>query len=254
MEPKPGDVIIVLFSCGAPSAVAAKRTIERYGDICTVRVVNNFILEEDTDNRRFLTDIELWIGQKIEPSINPKYPNCSAVEVWDDRQYMSGINGAPCTLELKKNARYYFESQNRVDWIVLGYTAEEKKRHEQFIFTERETAIPVLIQDEITRDQCFEIIDTAGIALPLPYLLGFPNANCIGCVKATSPTYWNHVRKHYPHVFAERAVQSRRIGCKLVRYKGKRIFLDELPPDAAGRPLKSMKMPECGLFCEEKPF
>jgi hypothetical protein len=28
---------------------------------------------------------------------------------------------------------------------------------------------------------------------------------------------------------------------------------DELPPDAKGRPMKSLKMPECGLFCEEGP-
>lgn len=48
-----GDVIAVWFSCGAASAVAAKRTIERYGSIATIRVVNNPVEEEDADNRRF---------------------------------------------------------------------------------------------------------------------------------------------------------------------------------------------------------
>ena len=37
-------------------------------------------------------------------------------------------------------------------------------------------------------------------------------------------------------------------GLRLVRYKGKRIFLDELPPDAKGRPMKTMQT-ECGIFC-----
>ncbi len=79
--------------------------------------------------------------------------------------------------------------------------------------------------------------------------MGYPNANCIGCVKATSPLYWNHVKKMHPEVFEERAEQSRRLGCRLVRYKGKRLFLDELPDDAIGRKMNNMNF-ECGIFCE----
>lgn len=91
----------------------------------------------------------------------------------------------------------------------------------------------------------------AGVVPPRIYLMGYPNANCPGCVKATSPTYWNHVRKMHPDVFARRAEQSRRIGAKLVRVKGKRIFLDELDQEAKGRSMKSMNI-DCGIFCEEK--
>jgi hypothetical protein len=83
------------------------------------------------------------------------------------------------------------------------------------------------------------------------YAMGYPNANCIGCVKATSPTYWNLVRAAHPEVFAARAEQSRRLGVRLARFKGERVFLDELPADAAGRPLKTMQT-DCGIFCEEK--
>lgn len=53
-----GSIIVVWFSCGAASAVAAKKTIELYGDRCTVRIVNNPIKEEDADNKRFLKDVE----------------------------------------------------------------------------------------------------------------------------------------------------------------------------------------------------
>lgn len=38
---KPGDVIAVWFSCGAASAVAVQKTIEKYGDIATIRIINN---------------------------------------------------------------------------------------------------------------------------------------------------------------------------------------------------------------------
>jgi hypothetical protein len=243
--------IVVWFSCGAASAVSAKKTIEKYGDDNNVRIVNNPVFEEHPDNNRFLDDVEDWLGVEIESAINSKYPSCSAVDVWDDRKAMSFPMGAPCTVELKKNARKQFEDDNHIDWHVLGFTIDERKRHERFVLGERENVIPVLIDEGITKSECFVILKNAGIKLPEIYSLGYPNANCIGCVKATSPTYWNHVRKMHPIVFEERAEQSRKYGVRLARYKGKRVFLDELPEDAKGRPMKTMQF-ECGIFCEEK--
>ena len=39
-----GETIAVWFSCGAASAVAAKETIEKYGNTNTVRIINNPVL------------------------------------------------------------------------------------------------------------------------------------------------------------------------------------------------------------------
>lgn len=251
MEPKQGDVIAVWFSCGAASAVAAKKTIEKYGASCTVRIVNNPVLEEDFDNRRFLWDVEKWLGVKVEIAVNKNFPDASAKDIWAKRKFMSSLHGAPCTVELKKEARYQWERENKADWHVLGFTAGERGRHERFILTERSNVLPVLIDARVTKADCFKIIKDAGIALPRVYEMGYPNANCIGCVKATSPTYWNHVRKMHPAVFKDRAEQSRELRAKLVRHKGERIFLDELPEDARGAPMKTMQL-ECGIFCEER--
>lgn len=248
--PKPGDKIDVWFSCGAASAVALQQTLERYGDFCEIRVLNNPIAEEDEDNVRFLHDVESWLGVTVISVRNPEFPSNSAVDVWEKRKFMAGIGGAPCTMKLKREARQLWEADNPADWLVLGFTADEQKRHDNFVWTERGNVLPVLIEAGITKDDCYQIVTDAGLILPRMYLWGYPNANCPGCVKATSPTYWNHVRVIHPEVFAARAEQSRRLGVKLVRHKGKRIFLDELPPDAKGQPLKGMKMPECGLFCE----
>ena len=241
--------IAVWFSCGAASAVASKRTIEKYGDTHNILIVNNPVDEEDDDNRRFMDDVSKWLGQPIIQAVNSKANTTSAVDIWDKRKYMSGINGAPCTLVLKKEARYEFEKSNKIDYHVLGFTADEVGRHERFIKYERDNVLPVLIEDGITKQMCFDIITSAGIALHRVYSMGYPNANCIGCVKATSPTYWNHVRRMHPDQFKERAEQSRSLGVKLVRYKGKRIFLDELPDNAKGRGMKSY---ECGIFCDTK--
>jgi len=246
-----GKKIAVWFSCGAASAVAAYETIRRYGGANEVRVINNPVREEDSDNQRFLRDVSAWLGCEIERAINDVIATDSAVDVWERRSYMAGIKGAPCTYELKKKARIQWEREHLPDFHVLGFTSEERQRHARFTLTERDNVLPVLIDAGYSKADCFRIITEAGILLPAVYSRGYPNANCIGCVKATSPSYWNHVRKDSPHVFAERAEQSRRIGARLVRHKGKRIFLDELPREAKGRPMKTMSV-ECGIFCEEK--
>lgn len=245
-----GKIIDVWFSCGAASAVAAKLTVEKYGNKNTVRVINTPIKEEDSDNRRFLSDVEKWIGQKIEYANNPEYPDNSAVSVWAKRKYMSGVKGAPCTGLLKKESRYLWESVHYTDFHVLGFTYDEIERHRLFTKTERENVIPVLIDAKISKGDCFSMLTVAGIDLPAIYSMGYPNANCVGCVKATSPTYWNLVREKHPQIFADRAKQSRGIGCRLVRVKGKRKFLDELLHTDKGRPIKNMNF-ECGIFCEE---
>lgn len=255
MTPLPGDHIAVWFSCGAASAVAAWLTVKKYGRHCTVRLLNNPVKEEDSDNRRFLADCEAHIGIKIESVINTRYPHFSAVKVWDEQRFMAGVGGARCTKELKRVARQVWETQNRSDWLVLGFTVEERRRHDGFILTERSELLPILIDANLTKQDCFEIVEREWrIELPRIYKLGYPNANCIGCVKAASPTYWNHVRKIHPEVFKERAEQSRELGARLVKVNNERIFLDELSPDTMGRPMKTLQMPDCGIFCEERPF
>ncbi len=240
-------IIAVWFSCGAASAVAAKKTIEKYGASHKIIVVNNPVINEHSDNERFLKDCEKWLGQKIIKAINKNYPSCNIVDVFKKRKYISGIKGAPCTVELKKEARYQFEKENEIDWHVLGFTADEKKRSDRFMKFERSNLIPVLINENITKIDCFRIINEAGIKLPEIYSLGYPNANCIGCVKSSSPTYWNLVRKTFPDIYNERAEQSRRIGAKIVVVKGKRKFLDELKPTDKGGKIKSW---DCGIFCD----
>jgi len=246
-----GKHIAVWFSCGAASAVAAKLTLEKYGRNNKVSIINNPIKEEHEDNQRFLRDVESWLDHPIQFATREKYPDQSCRDVWADRRFMSGPQGAPCTQELKKKARQEWENTNKPDYTVLGFTSEERNRADRFRLTERDTLLTPLIDEGYDKQRCFDVILSAGIDLPEIYKLGFPNANCIGCVKAGSATYWNLVRGTFPDVFKDRANQSREIGAKLAYYKGRRIFLDELPADAKGYNLKNYNF-ECGIFCEEK--
>lgn len=188
------ETIVVWFSCGAASAVAAKKTFEMCKDEYNVIIANTFVQEEHKDNQRFLLDVSRWIGCEIMSVKNSEFPTSSCVDVWNKRKFMSGTKGAPCTTILKKGARYELEKKIKIDWHVLGFTADEKDRHEKFVKSERGNVLPILIDLEITKEDCFEILKESNIRLPEIYSFGFPNANCIGCVKATSPTYWNLVR------------------------------------------------------------
>ena len=241
--------IAIWFSCGAASAVAAKLTVDEYRDTHNILIINNPIKEEHEDNRRFLKDVEKWINHPIIEARCKEYPNASIVEVFDRRNYVSGPDGAPCTMLLKKQARYEFEKDNDIDFHVLGFTIDEWKRQKKFNDRERTNTIPILVTNLKTKEDCFRILSEAGIKIPITYGMGLPNANCIGCVKSQSPTYWNLIRDLFPDVYDQRAEQSRRIGAKLVKRKGARIFLDELKPTDKGGKIKSW---ECGIFCDSE--
>jgi hypothetical protein len=234
----------VWFSCGAASACAAKIASEH--DF--VRVVYcDTLAEEHPDNMRFLRDVEKWIGQPIEIIRSDKYTSVS--DVFEKTRYMSGIKGARCTVEMKKVPRFAYQQPD--DLHVFGLTADEGKRRDKFVANNPELRLWWVLRDHgLAKDDCYEMLRAAGIALPVMYSLGFKNNNCIGCVKATSAVYWDRVRRNFPKDFARRAAQSRAIGVRLARYKGVRVFLDELP-GADTAPEEDI---ECGPICltEEK--
>lgn len=216
---------IAWFSCGIPSAVNARLAVEQYD---AEIVYCDSSADEHPDSMRFMRDVEEWIGRKVTWISNNKYS--SPAEVFEARSYMSGIAGAPCTVELKKVPR--FEYQHIDDVHAWGYHLGEEGRAKRFQNNNPELkCVFPLIENGYTKEDCVAEIEHAGIDTPLPYRLGFEHNNCMGCVKATSPKYWNLVRKHAPEIFRSRAEQSRRVGCRLVRVNGERIFLDELEPD-----------------------
>lgn len=219
---------VVWFSCGAASSVAAKLAVERYGDDCEV-VYCDTLSTEHPDNARFFADVERWIGRRITVIRSEKFKTVD--EVFERTRYMAGIAGARCTTEMKKVPREAW--QNPDDVHVFGYTFDEAKRAADFErFNPGVHVEWLLIEQGVTKADCLHMVADAGIELPAMYALGFDHNNCIGCVKATSAGYWNRVRKHFPEVFARRARQSELIGARLVRVKGERVFLSQLPTEA----------------------
>lgn len=241
--------IVSWFSCGTASAVTAKLVLAEYGKTHEVAIARCIVPEEEADNDRFSDDVEKWLGVPILKLASEEYASCE--DVWRRTRYMAGVGGARCTVEMKKAVRHDFETAWWPDLQAFGYTADEADRADRFRDQNRDVRlITPLIKAGLTKQDCHAIIDRAGLVIPRMYRLGFNNANCIGCVQAQSPSYWNRVRKHFPEVFDRRATLSRELGVRLVKGTSgerERIFLDELDPDAG---LGEQEPPmECSLLC-----
>ena len=240
--------IISWFSCGAASAVAASLAIQQYGQDRVTVVYCNTMANEHPDNYRFFDEIEKWLGVAIIVISSTKAKTIE--QVFDMKSYMSGLKGAPCTVELKKVPRFDFQQVD--DIHIFGYTSEEGKRIARFEMNNPELNLDwILHRNGYSKEICFGILKHAGIELPIMYKLGYKNNNCLGCVKASAPKYWNKIRKDFPHIFQQRAEQSRRIGCKLtrkkIRNKWEHIYLDELAIDSNENYKENLS---CGPECE----
>lgn len=242
-----GKRLVCWFSCGAASAVATYFALvlsKRKQQFDEIVIAYTEVQEEHPDNKRFLKECEAWFDEKITILKNLKYGG-SIVNVFESLKYMGGNSYTPCTRLLKKDVRKEFEQPNDVQ--VFGYTAEEKNRLDRFIDSNNIKVWAPLVDNGVTKSECLAILSSAGIKLPAMYELGYHNNNCIGCVRGGCG-YWNKIRHDFPDVFKLRAEQSRRLGAKLCNYRGKRIYLDELPEDAGHYPTEIM--PECGIACE----
>ncbi len=241
--------IVSWFSAGTASAVTSRLVLAEYSDTHDVEIARCLVPEEHEDNDRFAADCERWFGRPILNLKSAEYSSCE--DVWTRRRYMSGVEGASCTQEMKKAVCWTFEREWHPDLQAFGFTFDERARAERFRDQNPDVRLVTpLIDAGLTKDDCHAIVIRAGILLPIMYRLGFPNANCIGCVNAQSPRYWNRTRRHFPVDFEKRARLSRALGVRLVKMTSgdrERIFLDELDPtldDGDEGPAA-----ECSLLC-----
>lgn len=245
------DRMICQFSCGAASAVATKIVLSQH-DPKDVVIVNAFIKEEHEDNRRFLADCEKWFSHPVVILKDEKY-GASTHEVWTRKRFIKGKNGAPCSKALKRELLSSIELPGDVK--VIGFTAEERDRAEdlQDRFPEELFSFP-LIEKQITKEDCYSIVDRAGIRLPSMYLMGYDNANCIGCPKG-GQAYRQNIREDFPVQFYEIKKIQEDIGpgANFLRFRsgprnGQRMALSELPP-GRGNMDKEPSF-SCSFFCD----
>jgi hypothetical protein len=238
------------FSCGDASAVAAKLTVDKYGDMAEVLYCNTFAYEHP-DNRRFFDDVARWLQRDIKILTSKEYNDI--YDVFERTRWLIGNKGARCTTELKKNVRKAYQTVD--DMHVFGFTADEQHRVDRFHKENPELFAEFpLIEAGLTKQDCHRIVREAGIETPMMYRLGYKNNNCIGCVKG-GKGYWNKIRRDFPEMFDKMARTERSLNAAICKNQGvtdgvrwrQRVFLDELPPDA-GR-YEAEPDIECGVLC-----
>jgi len=244
------DRVVVWFSAGSTSAIAAKLSIDKHRMKYPVVVCYCDTGSEHEDNIRFVKDCESWFNHPITMLKSEKYEDIW--DVFEKTRYLVGPQGARCTTELKKKLRQKFQRPDN-DIQVFGFDGSEEKRANDFRKNNIEVILETPLLDQgLSKQDCLGLLDKAGIEIPAMYKLGYRNNNCLGCPKGYAG-YWNKIRKDFPEIFERMSLVEQELDISIIRQKikgqkeRKRIFLKDLEPNA-GR-YSSEPNIECGVLC-----
>ena len=196
--------VIAWWSGGVTSAVACKIAIYLYGaDNVELIFIDTF--NEDDDTYRFKEDCERWYGKYISTASRPEYKNIK--EVWYKYRSLNVAHGAICSSELKRDLRLRILKEKEYSYNVFGFDIDEPKRAKAMAknYPEANPVFPLLFHG-LTKKNCIEIVNNAGIEIPRAYKLGLNNNNCLktGCVQG-GIGYWQMMRTLIPENFYEMA-------------------------------------------------
>lgn len=245
-------MIIAWFSAGITSAVACKLALMQYPED-DIKIFYFEIASAHPDNPRFIADCEKWFNHKIEIVKQDKYQD--QFDVIKKVRFINSPHGAACTSKLKKAHRERIEKNYPGARQVFGFEFEQKEINRAVRFKQQHphtNPLYPLIDSQLTKNQCADILLKNGIALPPMYEMGYSNNNCIGCVKG-GQGYWNKIRVDFPERFLQMASLEQEIGRSCLKQempngKSGPLFLNDLDPEA-GRDEKIV-LPNCGTFCE----
>lgn len=154
---------LVWFSCGISSAVSAKVAVDTLHDLPVEILYCDTFKYEHPDNPRFLADVEKWIDREIKIIRSAEY-----TDIWDvfaKTNFLKGPNGARCTTELKKKVREAYQTPDDIN--VLGFAADEQSRIDKFNRNFPDIFKRWVLRDAgLTKQDCFRIVNGAGIRLP----------------------------------------------------------------------------------------
>lgn len=205
--------------------------------------------DQHPDSIRFVKDCESAIGQKIR-ILRARDYRCVEDCVRAFGGFRANNGFAPCTNWLKKRVRKEWEAENREYELtyVWGYDGNELNRAEKMVEENPQAKHQFpLIEQGLEKEAVHGLFEHMfQFKRPLMYDLGYPNNNCIGCIKG-GMGYWNHIRRDFPEVFESRSKLERMVGFSILKDKDGPIYLDELDPDRGDMEIEIF--PECGLMC-----
>lgn len=209
------------------------------------------IADQHPDSIRFIKDCEKAIGKKIQIMKSREY-RCAEDCIRTFGGFVNKKNGfSPCTNWLKKRVRKEWEEQHKDFEItyVWGFDLKEKYRADRTVEDNPQAKHEFpLIDKNLSKEDVHGLFElTFDFARPKMYDMGYPNNNCIGCVKG-GMGYWNHVRVDFQEVFESRAKLEREVGHSILKDgNGNPIYLDELEPDRGNMNMEIF--PDCSIMC-----
>jgi hypothetical protein len=215
---------VVSVSSGASSAVAAERTMAKYGKD-NVDLVFADTTVEHADNYRFLNDLEKRWGKPIIRLADGRNPQT----VWDDKQLIPTDQFAPCTYELKLKLIIEHVQKLRAQGyavvMCVGMSLKDTRKkspladkyppHMGKWYPGRMLATAVNWSKAglafvdfpcMNKPVDFDVLETVktwGIELPAMYAMGFTSANCEGKCPKGGVKHWRRVLTHFPVAFKE---------------------------------------------------
>ena len=143
--------------------------------------------DQHEDSMRFIKDIENVIGKDVKILRSEQYRTVEECVLAFGGFRNPHNSFAPCTNWLKKRVRKQWEEQHR-DYeltYVWGFDLKEKDRAERTVEAnpQAQHEFP-LIEKNLSKEEVHGLFDRIfDFKRPLMYDLGYPNNNCIGCVK-----------------------------------------------------------------------
>lgn len=205
--------------------------------------------DQHEDSMRFIKDCEKAIGKPITILKSKQYKSVEeCVRTFGGFRSLNGGGSEfiPCTAWMKKRIRQEWESDHPEYEItyVWGFDNDERNRAERMKEMHPDyTHIFPLIDKLLSKEDVHGYFaEHFTFKRPLMYDLGFPNNNCVGCIRG-GMGYWNNIRIYFPEVFKARAKLERDIGYSIIRG----VFLDELDENRGD--MNTEIFPDCGIMC-----
>jgi 3'-phosphoadenosine 5'-phosphosulfate sulfotransferase (PAPS reductase)/FAD synthetase len=233
-------MIVSWFSAGCSSAAA---TIIAAKSQPWLEVIEIDIDDQHPDTTRFSKDIEAYLGKPITHIRSKQYN--SVDEACRGATFINSPHGAACTDRLKRRPRKEWERANPGrHTYIWGFDSSKRERERankvQDAMQEYDHKFP-LIENNLTKADAHGLIERLGIKRPEMYDLGYPNNNCIGCVKG-GMGYWRKIREDFPEVFSLRCQTEELIGATHINGTALKDIGDR------GRDMEVV-VPDCGIFC-----
>lgn len=206
--------IVCWWSGGITSAVACYLAIDLFGlDRCEFIFLDT--KNEHDDTYRFKEDCEKWYGKEIKTFSAIPTHYTSIEDVWVKHKSLNTASGAICSTQLKRVVRERWQKEAKYTHQVFGFefTKHEFKRAYAMKNNHpKAKAIFPLQMYGLSKEDCFDIVENAGIEIPVMYKLGFNNNNCFktGCVQG-GIGYWLKIKKEYPETFDRMAEMEHKL-------------------------------------------